>query len=615
MQILFVADEYPPTTAAVVAGLRQREHHVQVLTARLPGQAAHAADEVYDDLTVEARRTPQLWQFFAQRRRWEQRNAAHLQQRLAHFKPDVVLMWNVTRLSRRVLWTAEQASTTPVVYYVTDTAPVQPDVYAAYWANFAQRHLSAPGQFISRLALRQLRLENPGILRLDWVICATAEARRHMCATGLLPDEAVVVRADLPLEPRLAAIDGMLQQTQARPRLGAPLPPAPTRPLIDLKRWTRRAVQPSPDWSARLDDAQHLALAAQWLGVAQDRSGNGGLAQLYDTDKREWAPAYPETTGYAIPTLLHYARLTGDETLLDRVRRMADYLLSVQLINGAVPIVNNEMFRAVQPCAFDVGQVIYGYLAAYQAFAQPAFLEAAHRAGDWLIRDQEPDGSWVRLTYYQVAHAWEVRVSWALLQLAQLSGAAQYKEAAQRNLAWTCAQQQADGWFEHLALVPGEAAVMHTIAYTLEGMLECGVHLGDSGSLQAVRRAADVLLAEQRPDGSLPGAFNTGWRSVDDFTCLTGNAQMALVWQRLYQLSGEEPYRAAAEHIIDHVCRAQWTRTSDRDLQGAVPGSAPLGGAYLPHSLPNWAAKFFMDALLLKQALHQGGRSTTPPPR
>ena len=206
------------------------------------------------------------------------------------------------------------------------------------------------------------------------------------------------------------------------------------------------------------------------------------------------------------------------------------------------------------------------------------YLEAARRAGDWLIRDQEPDGSWVRFTYNNVAHAWEVRVSWALLLLAQISGETRYEHAARKNIAWTRSQQRADGWFDHLALVPGEAAVMHTIAYTLEGMLECGMQLNDAGMIQSARRPADVLLEHQRADGALPGAFADGWRSSDHFTCLTGNAQMAIVWQRLYQLGGDEKYLNASEHIIDYVCRAQLVRTRDRNLLGSLPGSDPIDG-------------------------------------
>jgi hypothetical protein len=208
-----------------------------------------------------------------------------------------------------------------------------------------------------------------------------------------------------------------------------------------------------------------------------------------------------------------------------------------------------------------------------------------------------------------------VRVSWALLLLAQISNDPRYEQAALKNIGWTRSKQHADGWFDHLALVPGEAAVMHTIAYTIEGLLECGVRLDDADVIESARTAADVLLKYQRVDGSLPGAFADRWRSIEHFTCLTGNAQMAIVWQRLFQLSGDEKYLDASDRIIDYACRSQLVHTHDRNLLGSVPGSSPIGGDYLPDSLPNWAVKFLMDALLLRQAIRSQGRAVAPPPR
>ncbi|MBK7856032.1 MAG: hypothetical protein IPJ79_15145 [Bacteroidetes bacterium] len=34
---------------------------------------------------------------------------------------------------------------------------------------------------------------------------------------------------------------------------------------------------------------------------------------------------------------------------------------------------------------------------------------------------------------------------------------------------------------------------------------------------------------------------------------------------------------------------------------GGVSGSWPLNGRYCAYDIPNWAAKFFMDALMLQQ--------------
>ncbi|MEP6573681.1 MAG: hypothetical protein ABJD11_13330, partial [Gemmatimonadota bacterium] len=57
----------------------------------------------------------------------------------------------------------------------------------------------------------------------------------------------------------------------------------------------------------------HLREAIGWLERAQDAVEGGGIARGYNImyskyfRGRSWQPAYPETTGYIIPTLLEAA--------------------------------------------------------------------------------------------------------------------------------------------------------------------------------------------------------------------------------------------------------------------------------------------------------------------
>jgi hypothetical protein len=37
------------------------------------------------------------------------------------------------------------------------------------------------------------------------------------------------------------------------------------------------------------------------------------------------------------------------------------------------------------------------------------------------------------------------------------------------------------------------------------------------------------------------------------------------------------------------------------DTLGAIPGSFPIWGRYEPFAFPNWATKFFCDALMIEQ--------------
>src|SRR5438552_1348023 len=64
--------------------------------------------------------------------------------------------------------------------------------------------------------------------------------------------------------------------------------------------------------------SMHLQEALGWLCRAQDAAGGGGVARSYSLwfkrvhHCRGWLAAFPETTGYIIPTFFDCAALTGD---------------------------------------------------------------------------------------------------------------------------------------------------------------------------------------------------------------------------------------------------------------------------------------------------------------
>src|SRR5688500_16063373 len=74
----------------------------------------------------------------------------------------------------------------------------------------------------------------------------------------------------------------------------------------------------------------HLEGAVRWLCRAQDKGG-GGIARSYSLrwnrahNKRGWLAAYPETTGYIIPTFFEYAVFTAEKEYAERAVRMAEW--------------------------------------------------------------------------------------------------------------------------------------------------------------------------------------------------------------------------------------------------------------------------------------------------
>jgi len=344
-------------------------------------------------------------------------------------------------------------------------------------------------------------------------------------------------------------------------------------------------------------DDRHLAAAVDWLRRSQDATDGGGSAATYNL-VLGWADAYPETTGYVVPTLLSYADATDDPEAADRAIRMADWLCTVQRADGSFPGGTGE---SGEPNVFNTGQIVFGLTAAAREAdgTDGQYRDAVREACDWLVDRQADDGRWAANDYRGVAHAYSTRIAWALAEAGRLlpDRAAAYRGAARRNLEWVVGLQRRNGWIERAGFDPGATPYLHTIAYTVRGLLEAGLAVDDAAAVDAATRTADELLAIQRADGILKGAYDASW-SPAWYYCLTGNAQTAVVWLRLAAETGEDDYRAAARRTIGFLKRRQPMAGSPR-VRGGLAGSYPVFGRYIYLRFPNWAAKFLADALLL----------------
>jgi hypothetical protein len=248
--------------------------------------------------------------------------------------------------------------------------------------------------------------------------------------------------------------------------------------------------------------------------------------------------------------------------------------------------------------------VLEGFVSAFHASGAPEFLDAARRAADWLVAVADRNGNWTRNTFQGVPHVYNTRTAWQLLRLHAVSPLPAYTDVVCANLDWALAQQNPAGWFAHCGFRPGEAPFTHTIAYALEGLLAAGLLLDARRYVEAARRGAEAALRHLRADGFVPGRIGLSGQATATYACLTGNCQLAVVWSRLYEQFGEEQFRSGAVRALRYVMGCQDVDTADLDVRGAIKGSHPVWGGYAPFVFPSWAAKFFVDAMLLSAGWH-----------
>jgi len=363
---------------------------------------------------------------------------------------------------------------------------------------------------------------------------------------------------------------------------------------------------------------ENLEMVVSWLKRAQDSTGGGGVSWGYcaRTPTRTgkiygWRPPYPETTGYIIETMLRYADLAGDSDARLRARRMADWELAMQLPDGGLP----GGFYTGTPTpgsTFVTGQVIFGLVRAFEVFGDPAYLQAACRAGNFLLRCLDAEGRFVTgYSEYCSAgpKAYESRTGWALAELGRVSGEAQYSDAAARVAGFALRCRQRNGWFAQNDLDDHTRPLTHTIGYVLEGLLETSRVLSQPALRDPVVSTLTSMAPLVEPDGYLAGRWTSEWEPAASSCCLTGSCQLACVYFRAHSLDPSLGFADTGLQLLRFVTGTQRKSGGPPGLIGGIQGSYPFDGEYGPFSLLNWSAKFYADAVMDYRALsHHGSR-------
>ncbi|MFZ5759504.1 MAG: pectate lyase [Thermodesulfobacteriota bacterium] len=348
---------------------------------------------------------------------------------------------------------------------------------------------------------------------------------------------------------------------------------------------------------------QSIEAAKEWLLRAQDATPDGGVAIRYSLING-WESSYPETTGYIIPTLLNLSNISGDVALGNRAMRMADWEISIQQEDGS--FIGGSLKQPTGKLVFDTGQIIFGLLRAFEHSKDTKYLNAAVKAGDWLVAIQSDDGAWRQHVHFNIPHSYHSRVAWAIARLYETVGDAKYKNTVLKHIRWVLSNQLGNGWFEQagFTLENHKAPYTHTIAYTIRGLLETGIILNRTDFIEAARKSANQAIKLITSQGFLWGKYDRNWERKANFSCLTGNAQFSIIFLRLFQLNKEAMYLEGAKNLNSYLRSRQIVGEDvSKNIAGAIAGSWPIWGEYERFSLPNWATKFFIDALMLEKSV------------
>jgi len=320
----------------------------------------------------------------------------------------------------------------------------------------------------------------------------------------------------------------------------------------------------------------------------------GSAICYYPKIGNRWSGPYPETTGYIIETFIDLYNFFGDIKYIRYVKKMGDWLLSLQYKEGAFPGDHGESgINKGRPVVFNTGQIIFGLVSLYKYFNNEKYILSAEKACKWLCRIIEKDGGWKKSTYKGSPRAYHSRVAWAMLEYANLKKDFKIKEVAISNLDWVISNQNKNGFFKHCGFLENqEEPFLHTIAYTIRGLLESYLLTNDKLYLDSALLTAEKLLLKFEIEKHLNGQYNNNWKYSKKFSCITGNAQIAIIWMKIFKINHDYRYLNAALKLNDF---------NKKTNRYGIKGSHPFWASYKSFSFPNWASKFFLDSLILEE--------------
>jgi 2-polyprenyl-3-methyl-5-hydroxy-6-metoxy-1,4-benzoquinol methylase len=339
-----------------------------------------------------------------------------------------------------------------------------------------------------------------------------------------------------------------------------------------------------------------LVNAYKYLFKAQDIPGDGGFSRGYYFDKREgWDESYIETTGYILETFIH-SHLNGNKfASLTRINQAVEFLVCSQNPAGYYTCIDNGF-----PQAFDTGQVLYGLVAYSKAcvYSKEFKLkkevdECIIKACNWLVKIQDSDGSWTRFGYRGISHSYYSRVASILYESGLIYENCEWKKAAEKFFDWLALNVSDEGAINLLNFEINETgSLSHSMMYVTEGMLHYAQLSGDQRFYNIAVEYFSKITKNIEDTVVIPARFNGNLKPITKEVCITGVAQYANIGCRWFSESD-----TIMKTVKSSILYLKHRQIKSGPALGGFWGSAPIFGEYASWRAPNWAVKFYIDAL------------------
>lgn len=302
---------------------------------------------------------------------------------------------------------------------------------------------------------------------------------------------------------------------------------------------------------------------------------------------RGWHLGYPETTGYMIETLLKFDPLFPDLQLKRYAENSAEWLLTQQLPNGSFPalLAGNQT-----PSFFNSGMIVFGLLEIDSINPRDDLKNSLCKLAAWLH-----SVDWEEIIYK--APSYYTRALWAYHLLACYLEDGTLTAQVKTSMETICKRITEEHTLKSWGFDGKDRAFSHTIAYTWRGIFEYGRLAKQPEYIAHSTHFLTKLTSVYNQKNSLAGSYDQEWKGDHSYVCITGNAQLSYFAQEAGLYLQHKGFITLGKLLFEDILNLQHSGRIDSELKGAVAGSSPIWGAYMRFKYPNWAVKFYLDAL------------------
>ena len=356
----------------------------------------------------------------------------------------------------------------------------------------------------------------------------------------------------------------------------------------------------------------HIEQSIKWILASWEansfRSLSSGYSLLFG-----WDSTVSGYTGYIIPTLWKFYRVSENQILKDNVKNcaisLADWQIEIQLGSGAVQVGSTQRYfflrNSDKSKVLDTSMAIFGWVATYKETKDERYLQSYVKAANWLVSVQNPDGLWFFDSSYNSVSDSISKSGLVALSLSNaylVTSNIEFAVSSRKCLDTLIKFQLANGFFKDDFLKMNQTAFLSNLATTILTLLESGVLLNEKNYIESSEKVAFTLFELFKIDNTFWGSYSGSLIPDKSFKNLSGMAQMAIIYYKLYLIDHKQEYASAFASLNKQVQELTIV-SKEKGLNGGIRGSFPIWGRYCRMSFTISACKYYLDAFFFEKEM------------